>query len=203
MVTDFPYTPKPEDLVKLLNQLPIMDIPKGKVDSAFIKTLGFSASSSNYLHNILKLLGFIDDTNGVADVWKNYRMDEQRNRLFAFRIKQTYLELYQKVMCPYLEEDGALYDYFLNRTKSSPKIVSGVVETFRILNDFADYQDLMEDFGYNSLLPANTEKKPEPQIKVDPNLQWNIQVHIDPNTSDEKIEIIFKNMRKYLLGKED
>jgi hypothetical protein len=33
-------------------------------------------------------------------------------------------------------------------------------------------------------------------------LQVNLQVHIDPNTPDEKIETIFKNMRKYLLGQE-
>lgn len=203
MDIEFPYTPKPEDLTKLLNQLPEIKVPAVKADSAFFKSLGFSATSSKYLLNILKLLGFIDDSNNASEVWKNYRTDEQRNRLFAFRIKQAYLELYQKVMCPYLEEDDALYDYFINRTKSSPKVILAVVETFHILNNFADYQDLMDDSSYNGLLPANTEKKKAPQIKVDPNPQWNIQVHIDPNTPDEKIETIFKNMRKYLLGKDD
>jgi hypothetical protein len=200
---EFPYTPKPEDLTKLLNQLPDIEVPASKADSAFFKTLGFTASSSKYLINILKLIGFIDDSNNASEVWKHYRTDEQRNRLFAFRIKQAYLELFQKVMCPYLEEDDALYDYFRNRTKSSPKVIFAMVETFHILNNFADYQDLMDDSGSNDLLPADTETKKKPQIKVNPNPQWNIQVHIDPNTPDEKIETIFKNMRKYLLGNDN
>jgi hypothetical protein len=202
MDIEFPYTPKPEDLTKLLSQLPDIEVPAVKADSAFFKTLGFTASSSKYLINILNLLGFINDSNSASEVWKNYRTDEQRNRLFAFRVKQAYLELYQKVMCPYLEEDDTLYDYFMNRTKSSPKIILAMVETFHILNNYADYQDLMDDSGYNGLLTDKPEMKKEPQIKVDPNPQWNIQVHIDPKTPDEKIEIIFKNMRKYLLGKD-
>ena len=32
-------------------------------------------------------------------------------------------------------------------------------------------------------------------------MQLTIQIHIDPQTSDEKIEVIFKNMQKYLLKK--
>lgn len=36
-------------------------------------------------------------------------------------------------------------------------------------------------------------------VNFSPNLQLNIQIHIDANTSEEKIEVLFKNMRKYLI----
>jgi hypothetical protein len=48
---------------------------------------------------------------------------------------------------------------------------------------------------------ALVEEIKMPEVKINPNLQLNIQIHIDPATSDQKIETIFKNMRKYLLEK--
>jgi len=202
MVTEFPYTPKPEDLEKLLNTLITLEAPVGRADSKLIKSLGFSASSSNHLYTTLKLLGFIDGSDNATDVWRQYRQDGQRGRLLASRIKQAYNGLFEKAMCPYLEDDENLYDFFKQKTKSSVKELGFLIQTFRILCDFADFQDLM-DPGYNGLLPSLKEEVKEPQVKVDPNLQLNVQVLIDPNTPDDKIETIFKNMRKYLLGKEN
>jgi len=74
-----------------------------------------------------------------------------------------------------------------------------MLQTFRNLSELADFQDILCQAGPGgtaSETPENVSK-----VKVNPNLQFNIQVHIDPNTPDAKIELIFKNMRKY-LGKE-
>jgi hypothetical protein len=40
-----------------------------------------------------------------------------------------------------------------------------------------------------------------PTVDVSPKLQLNIEIHIAAETPDDKIEIIFKNMKKYLLSK--
>ncbi|MEW6718637.1 MAG: hypothetical protein AB1345_14195 [Chloroflexota bacterium] len=40
----------------------------------------------------------------------------------------------------------------------------------------------------------------KPSLDISPRLQLNIEIHIAADTSDEKIETIFKNMRKYLLS---
>jgi hypothetical protein len=63
-----------------------------------------------------------------------------------------------------------------------------MLDTFRALCELADFQNDMYVEG------------PAPSVKVNPNLQLNIQVHIDPNTPDAKIDAIFKSMRKYLLS---
>jgi hypothetical protein len=56
------------------------------------------------------------------------------------------------------------------------------------------------DSGEKSADIAKYEQASEkPKVKILPNLQLNIQIHISPDTSDEKIEVIFKNMRKYLI----
>jgi hypothetical protein len=199
----FIYTPKPEDLTRLLTMLPTVEAPTGKADSAFIKSLGFTASSSKYLYNILKSLGFMDDSDNATDIWKDYLKNECRGQVFALRIKEVYYELFEKVMCPYLEGDESILEFFKINSKASDKELLLMLETFRILNDFADYSELLDGDAFPGLLPPAKVEEKLPQIKVDPNLQVNIQVLIDPNTPDEKIETIFKNMRKYLLGKEN
>jgi hypothetical protein len=199
----FPYTNKPEDLTRLLTMLGTIEAPEGNADIKFIKTLGFSASSSKHLSDILKSLGFIDDSDNATDIWKAYQTSEEKGKVIAQQIARAYAELFDHVMCPYLEGDDSLVEFFKNTSKASEKELVMMLETFRILNDFADYSDLLDEKEYNGLLPSTKMEEKVPQVKVDPNLQLNIQVLIDPNTSDEKIETIFKNMRKYLLGKEN
>jgi hypothetical protein len=67
-----------------------------------------------------------------------------------------------------------------------------MLETFRALNELADFQNIVSDNDSNQAVPTEEEKMPE--VKVNPNLQLNIQIHIDPDTPDEKIETIFKNL---------
>lgn len=49
--------------------------------------------------------------------------------------------------------------------------------------------------------PISEERKPisDSRVRLAPGLQLNIEIHIGPDTSEDKIEAIFRNMRKYLL----
>jgi hypothetical protein len=202
-MSDYPYTPSPEDLNRLFEMLPAAAIPAEKADVSFIKSLGFSASSSKYLQSILKSLGFVDEADKSTGVWQDYLVEEKRGLVLAASLKKAYPELFENVFCPYLEDDDSLRKFFRTIAPDKPKILNLKIETFRVLSQFADFQDLIEESGFNGLLPDIKEEKKEHQVKVDPNMQVCIQVHIDPATPDDKIETIFKNMRKYLLGKED
>jgi hypothetical protein len=57
----------------------------------------------------------------------------------------------------------------------------------------------------NAVQLKGSERAVEPRhsrsvTDISPRLQLNIEIHIAPDTSDDKIEVIFKNMRKYLLS---
>jgi hypothetical protein len=93
-------------------------------------------------------------------------------------------------------------DYLKNFVKGTPKNREYMLETFRALCEPADWQNMLCEEGPQEPTPALSDGKSLPAVKVDPNMQISLQIHIDPNTPDEKIETIFKNMRKYLLGKE-
>ena len=197
----FPLTTKPGDVTSLLQKLPGVEVPAGQADAVYFKSLGFSISSSKQLVDILIMLGFLDDRGMPTPMWKAYAADEKRGLILASAIKCTYSELFDMMLCPYLEGDDTIAEIFKgDEPKASAREISLMVETFRNLSELADFQDLLCVEG-TERPPSIEEIKAMPDVKIDPNLQLNIQIHIHPDTPEEKIEAIFKNMRKYLLVK--
>lgn len=201
-MTKYPFTNKPADILKLLQLLPTIDVPAGKIDERYIKSLGFSPASGKHLFNILKNLGFIDDKDEPSVLWIDYAKNDQRGLILASAVKKAYSGLFSLVICPYLEGDEMLLDFFKHAEKASDRDTALMLETFRVLSELGDFQDLMCDLTSNGT-PAAKEEPRSPEVKVNPSLQLNIQIHIDPDTPDEKIETIFKNMRKYLIDKQE
>lgn len=196
-----PYINRPDDLTLLMQKLPGLEVRGGKIDVSYIKSLGFSAASSKQLMVILKMLGFVDEQDLPSSVWVQYKTNKERALVLAAAIKNAYPFLFDMVFCPYLEGDDTIIEIFKHEEpRASSRDMSLMVDTFRRLSDLADFQDLLHVEEAEGLT-SDDEEKAAPDVKVNPNLQWNIQVHIDPNTPDEKIEVIFKAMRKYLLDK--
>ncbi len=201
-MSKYPFTTKPQDITTLLQKLPELPVPSDKIDVAYFKSLGFTASSSNHLLGILKALGFLNEQDEASPVWQAYVEKEQRGLVLASAIKHAYSQLFDLVFCPYLESDENLMEFFeKEEPKTTDRDMSFILETFRRLSELADFQDLMCDDEQPASGPPEVAET-APAVKVNPNLQLNIQIHIDPNTSEEKIEAIFKNMKKYLLDKE-
>jgi hypothetical protein len=197
MADKFPITNQPEDIKDVLARLPTISVPESPVNTAFFRKLGFSVASSKKLLEILSSLGFIDDQNQASETWRTFVDSEKRGQVLATTIKSAYHGLFNDMLCPYLEDDDTLTDYFQMNKKLGPEEIGSIISTFHTLCEAADFQEILSE---NEIpLP----KSPSPSVKVDPNLQLNIQIHIDPATPDEKIAVIFKNMRKYLIEKEN
>jgi hypothetical protein len=202
MSIEVPYTTKPEDVIKFLKLLPSKDMPQDKIEAGYFKSLGFSLSSGNHLLKIMRQIGFLDESDKPSANWSRYLTEEKRGLVLAAGIKKAYAGLFQTTNSPYLEDDESLLDYLKHDVKSSPKDLELMLQTFRNLSELADFQDILCEEGVGGLVPAAAIPETEPEVKVNPHLQLSIQIHIDPNTPDDKIETIFKNMRRYLLGKE-
>lgn len=199
---EVPYTNKPEDVSKLLSLISTGEVPQIKIDIDYIKSMGFTTKSSSYLLKILKMLEFIDNEDRPSSTWLAYASDENKGSVLGSAIKKAYSDLFKAVLCPYLESDDTIMDYLKSCVKGTPREMQSMVDTFRVLSELADFQDILCQEGTPNLSPSAL-KEGLPSIKVNPNLQINVQVHIDPATPDDKIETIFKNMQKYLLGKEE
>jgi len=200
-----PFTTRPEDVATLLLGITRIEVPSRPLQMAFFKALGISGSSGKHLLNILKILKFADESGLPTEAWKEYTNSENRGTILAEALANAYPALFQDIFCPYLAEDETLLEYFKQHTQASPKDLELMLQTFRALCEPADFQDMLlpdEAMKMSAQLAASSRGENVPAVKVEPNLQFTIQIHIDPATPDEKIEVIFKYMRKYLLGKD-
>jgi len=207
MKIKWPSISKPGDLLKFLENMPGQNVPEGPVEAAAIKRMGYSAASSNSLAGILKFLGFAGEDGHPAALWSEFVASEDRAGLLAKVISRAYAGLFKDVMYPYLADDEIVLEYINAYVEATPKEMEQGLATFRALCSLADFQDVPEEYesveNFKEVQPSIEDYIPDfPSVTVDPNVQMNIQIHIDANTPDEKIETIFKAMRKYLLAKE-
>ncbi len=202
MTVAIPSVNKPEDIPRILAKIAATPVPEKAVTAECIRSLGISLASSRQLRTLLQVLGFLDEDYKPTTAWISYNSGENANKVLGFAIQSAYTDLFKAMFCPYLEDDENLLDYFKRNTEASPREIEDMLATFRYLAESADFQDLLYEGGTFEDEKAEGARLPLPEVKVNPNLPWTIQVHIDPNTSDQKIETIFKYMRKYLLGKD-
>lgn len=118
-------------------------------------------------------------------------------------IKDAYSELFHTYEDACTQTDTALVDFFKGQTGASDEKVGLMVQTFRNLCGLADFEAAPAATPISKpSVPLPSPEEVTPEVKVAPHLQINIEIHIAADTSDDKIETIFKNMKKYLLTNE-
>ena len=111
--------------------------------------------------DILKKLGFVDGNEEVSITWKQYVTSDQRGLVLASAIKNAYAELFELVFCPYLEGDDVILDFLKTRVKASFRDITLMVQTFRVLCESADFQDIMCEAG-----PAKPRRLHSPEVET-------------------------------------
>lgn len=198
----FPSTPSPKNVTELFEKIQTIGVPKTKVNFGYLKSLGFTSSYDGYLVGVLKSLGFVNADSSASNMWQAYGVKKQRGSVMASAIKNTYSELFGTYLNAHAESDSTLLDYFKEKTGASDKDAGLMVETFRNLCAFADFKAVLEEVTPEVTPPPPSREEVTPKVKIAPNLQLNIEIHIAADTPDDKIETIFKNMKKYLLTHE-
>ncbi len=199
----FPYTPSPKNVTELFEKIQKIGVPKSKVNFNYLKSIGFKSSYDEYLVGVLKLLGFVTADGSPSSRWQDYGVKGQARSVMASAIRDAYSELFHLYTDAQKQTDAALVDFFKGQTGASDKDVNHMVQTFKNLRALADFEPAPAESSVSEP-PVHLPTKGEaaPQVKVAPNLQFNIEIHIAADTSDDKIETIFKNMKKYLLSNE-
>ena len=53
----YPFTPGPENVVELFQKIQSMGVTKNKINTAYLKSIGFKSSYDTYLPRVLKQKG--------------------------------------------------------------------------------------------------------------------------------------------------
>lgn len=119
-------------------------------------------------------------------------------------IKRAYPELFKAYPSAQTLSKDELEGYFKQNTGKAGSVLEKIVSTFKTLCSQADFSPV-EIGGTDEVKIINQssgEITKHPRVKVEPNLQINIELHIASDTPDNKIGVIFENMRRYLLSDE-
>lgn len=154
---------------------------------------------------VVEILGdmeFIDSSGTPTQQYAKYQNPSFSKEVLAEGIKKAYPELFKAYPNAQTLSKDDLEGYFREHTGKAESVLDKIVATFKTLCSLADFSTIAINEVGVIKEPQREGTIEQHKVKVEPNIQVNVEIHIAPDTPDDKIEAIFKNMRRYLLGNE-
>jgi hypothetical protein len=205
------YTTVPGKIGALLSKIRSNGVPR-KVDTVWLKAIGFTSSNDKSLLPVLRNIDFVDGSKTPTDRWKKFRGIDGDAAL-GDAIKQGYGDLYDFYDDAHDRTMAEIANVFKTKSTAGDQAISKAVSTFKALAASAKFN--------GSGRPANQELEPfEPaavprsasiapptavaaQNSSAPSLHIDLQVHISPEATADQIDKIFASMAKHLYRRED
>lgn len=202
-MSEIPYTPLPGKIGKYFEKFQEAGIPS-KVNTTWLKTLGFKSGNDAYILRVLRYIGLIDNSGAPTELWKQYKDPMKAKVVMAQAIKQGYKELFETYPDAFRKDREALYSFFSSKTGKSKKTVDLMVSTFINLCQLADFeQEIPVPVSVAPPKPGEAVVGGKPEKGILPELHINIQLHL-PATDDPTVyDNLFKSLKKHLLSAED
>lgn len=177
-----------------------------KVNSPYLKSVGFKSGNDAALVPTLKALGFIDSAGVPTDTWKQYRNKTLAPKVLGQAIRECYSGLFEIYQDANRKDNEAIANWIRTATGFAGVTVDRAVRTFKALVSHAEFVDEAVD---TSTAPKEgiTPSAGAPQQIISlpsatsggPSVNINVELHL-PSSSDPKIyENFFKAMKEYLL----
>ncbi|MGA2761855.1 MAG: DUF5343 domain-containing protein [Spirochaetia bacterium] len=153
---------------------------------------------------LLREMGFLDPSGVPTGLYSEYQNPNKAAAALTKGIGNAYPSLIQTY--PKLHELPAdqLKGYVKEHTGADESVVKKICSTITALIGLSSLPDSGSSAigtpGGNAVGGSNAQ--PQPQVGVNPSIQLNIELHISPEMPEDKIEAIFRNMKKYLLTRD-
>jgi hypothetical protein len=197
----FRYVYSPNHIINMLQKIRTAGRPD-KLTFPYIRdTWLFKNAQYTEVLPILKDMEFINASGNPTELYAEYQNPSLAKKALAKGIRNAYSELFKAYPDAQLLPKEQLEGYFRQQTGKAQSVLDKILSTFQNLCNNADFIGTGVAVGEPS---SEETKQPfeESRVKFEPRIQLNIEIHIAPDTDDDKIETIFKNMRRYLLDNE-
>jgi hypothetical protein len=204
-MSEIPYTPLTGKIKEYFDKIQETKVPP-KVDSGWLKSLGFGGGNDSYILKVLKHIGFVDDSKVPTELWKEYKDPTKSRAVLAQGIREGYKDLFDTYEDAHRKDNEALYAFFSSKTGLAKKTVDLMVNTFTNLCQLADFEKGIPKIE-KRLIGTETPQKigigARPAKGIVSEMHINIQLHL-PATNDPTVyDTLFKSLRKYLLSDEE
>ncbi|MCW3984050.1 MAG: DUF5343 domain-containing protein [Candidatus Bathyarchaeota archaeon] len=208
-MSEIPYTNLAGKIPKYFQKIQEAGVPQ-KVDYNWLNQCGFKSRNDRYILQVLKFIGFIDESKNPTELWVSYKSPATARAALAKGIRSGYSDLFSLYPQANRKAKDDLYAYFSSKTGKAKNTVDLIVNTFINLCQLADFeaeapketkekQENEEKANSESGIKSEKKKQIIPQITEGFAVNMNIQITL-PVTEDAKVyENIFKALREQLF----
>jgi hypothetical protein len=182
----------------------------------FLESLEFKSTNDRLYIGLLKGLGFLDANGAPTERYFRFLDQSQSKRVLAEAIQEAYADLFAvNVKANELTTAEAKNKFrTLTQGKNSEKVLALMANTFKALVDYAEWTP-------EAKKPTKKEGDPRPQdskqatpegdaekheedegvtAKIEnPQLHYNIQIHLPESRDQAVYDAIFKSLKKHLF----
>jgi len=139
-VASFPAIHDPGIIEKLLDVIESRD-PPGVVDIDFLESAGLRRETDEQLMQLLKFLGYLDDSQRPTNLWRQSRDRSRAPALLGNAVHAAYWKLFDRYPDAAETTDGStLMSFFREQTDADERTAAYMILTFKVLCDLSDFQ---------------------------------------------------------------
>jgi hypothetical protein len=205
--TEFPYSPVPNNLRKLLAKFPDMGTPP-KATQAWLAGVGFSGGNNNRNLAVMRQVGIISASGEPSELWAAVRGKDKAK--FAAGLRRHYSGLFNTYPDAHRKDDEALLAYIRSNTDYGERAQKYAVRVFKVLCEFGDFgaepdpddpleeEDEPNDGGGESGGRRRRKSKTAAASGGGVALTLNIQIQLPPSGDGEVYDKVFEAMGRHL-----
>lgn len=204
----YPYVQGVDKFKEFWAKLGSTGIPP-KIDTNYLKSLGFTSSNDRKFPQVLRFLDLIDDSSAPTDVYRPvFREGDQGKAVLAKLVRENYADLFSMYPDAHRKDTEAIQNFFRARTDVGDKAVQTMTATFRTVCSLADFD---KEPSAAAKVPEETNgAKPEGAdekvhkgavSKTTQPLTINVNIQLEiPATSEADVyDNLFSSMAKHIL----
>jgi hypothetical protein len=201
-VTDFPYTPVPNNLRKLLEKIPTIGVPE-KATQKWLAGIGFTGGNNMRNLAVMREVGIIGSDGTPTELYKALRAKNKAK--FAAGIRKQYANLFSTYSDAHRKDNEALIAFVRSKTDYGDQTVQLAVRTFKVLAEFGDFDKpgAAPDSEPESEMDGGrgeTAERKRPPAPGSVSLTVNIQLQLPPSPDGDVYDKLFAAMAKHLKG---
>ncbi len=209
MPQELPYLPTYKNVGLLFEKIHSAKIPESFTQKYLQNTLGIKGSADRPLITLMKALGFIDNAGKPTGRYASLKNEKVAAIEIGRSVREAYEPLFAANELVYKLEGSDLKGVVAQVAGSDTQMTTKIVGTFKALvaiSDFESNPPLKEVATPEVSIREthNTDAKEAEQISTSavafkglrPEFNYNIQVHLPSNGSEETYMNIFNAVRK-------
>jgi hypothetical protein len=199
-MTEYPYILNTGRLKSFLESIPKIGVPD-KINTNTLPMLGYKSTNDRPIVKILRFIDFID-VNGVpTQNYINFRDTSKAKIVMASAIRKAYSDLFKMYPDAHKKDDETLKNFFRPTTKAGEQVVERMVDTFKALCSFADFEATTGIEGEVKEHVKIEKIKEAEELPSGITLNLNIQIVL-PTTDDASVyDKIFRALKEHILSK--